>query len=146
MQRAVGSIGSCGPASIRKRAAARDSPVNLAALTIEQRVEAPYDARVDLRVEEPLTALRLDGEVAFTVQPAAFGIEQAPAETVGSTLSLRGTLDALDLTGRVELQGGASRRHRSADLGPATRAMRPKSARSTSSMPDRAPRFTPRAA
>ena len=39
---------------------------NLAALTIEQRVEAPYDARVDLRVEEPLTALRLDGEVAFT--------------------------------------------------------------------------------
>ena len=51
---------------------------NLEALTIEQRVEAPYDARVDLRVEEPLAALRLDGEVAFTMQPAAFGIEQAP--------------------------------------------------------------------
>ena len=61
---------------------------NLAALTIEQRVEAPYDAHVDLRVEEPLTALRLDGEAAFIVQPAAFGVAQAPAETVGATLSL----------------------------------------------------------
>ena len=40
------------------------------------------------------------------MQPAAFGIEQVPAETVGSTLALRGTLDALDLTGRVELKGG----------------------------------------
>ncbi|HVJ30581.1 MAG TPA: hypothetical protein VNA66_09765, partial [Gammaproteobacteria bacterium] len=79
---------------------------DLKALAIEQRVDAPYDARIDLNVEEPLTALRLDGEVAFTVQPAAFGIEQVPAETVASTLALRGTLSALDLTGRVELMGG----------------------------------------
>ena len=40
------------------------------------------------------------------MQPAAFGIEQAPVETVGSTLSFRGTLEALDLTGRVQLEGG----------------------------------------
>ena len=39
-------------------------------------------------------------------QPAAFGIEQVPVETVGSTLSFRGTLEALDLTGRVQLEGG----------------------------------------
>ena len=79
---------------------------NFEALTIEQRIEAPYDARVDLRLTEPLTALRLDGEIAFRIQPAAFGIEQAPVETVSSTLSFRGTLEALDLTGRVQLEGG----------------------------------------
>ncbi len=79
---------------------------DLSALAIEQRVDAPYDARVDLRVEEPLTALRFDGAVALTLQPLAFGIDRAPAETVRSTLALRGTLDALDLTGRVELTGG----------------------------------------
>ena len=79
---------------------------NFEALTIEQRIEAPYDARVDLRLTEPLTALRLDGEIAFRIQPAAFGIEQVPVETVGSTLSFRGTLEALDLTGRVQLEGG----------------------------------------
>jgi translocation and assembly module TamB len=79
---------------------------DLQVLTIEQGTEAPYDARVDLRVTDPLAALRLDGEVAFTTQPAAFGIAQVPAETVGSTLSLRGTLDALEVTGRVALQGG----------------------------------------
>ena len=53
-----------------------------------------------------MAALRLDGEIAFRIQPAAFGIEQVPAETVGSTLSFRGTLEALDLTGRVQLEGG----------------------------------------
>lgn len=83
---------------------------DLAALAIEQRVEAPYEARVDLRVEEPLTAPHFDGEAAFTLRPAALGIEQAPAETVQSTLSLGGTLEALDLTGHVELQGGAADR------------------------------------
>ena len=119
---------------------------NLTALTIEQRVEAPYDARVDLRVEEPLTALRLDGEVAFSMQPAAFGVAQAPAETVGATLSLRGTPDALDLTGRVELQGGAADGIAAQISARTTRATPPKSARSTSSLADRASRFTPRAA
>ncbi len=79
---------------------------NLEALTIEQRVEAPYDAHIDLRVEEPLAALRLDGEIALTMQPAAFGIEQALVETVSSTLSFRGTLETLDLTGRVQFEGG----------------------------------------
>ena len=79
---------------------------NLELLAIEQRVEPPYDARVDLRVHDALAALRLDGEVALTVQPAAFGVEQVPAETVGATLQLRGTPRALDVTGRVELTGG----------------------------------------
>jgi translocation and assembly module TamB len=79
---------------------------DLELLTVEQRVAAPYDARVDVRVEDLLEALRLDGDVALTVQPVAFGVVAAPAETIGATVSLRGTLDALDLTGRVELRGG----------------------------------------
>jgi translocation and assembly module TamB len=79
---------------------------DLELLTVEQRVEAPYDARVDVRVEDLLDAVRLDGDVVLTVQPAAFGVGDAGAETIGATFALRGTLDALDLTGRVELQGG----------------------------------------
>lgn len=79
---------------------------NVELLAIEQRVEAPYDVRIDLRVHDALAALRLDGEVALTVQPAAFGVEQVPAETVGATLQLRGTPSALDVAGRVALAGG----------------------------------------
>jgi translocation and assembly module TamB len=79
---------------------------DLELLEIEQRVEPPYDARVDLRVHDALAALRLDGEVALTVQPAALGAEQVPAESVGATLELRGTPRALEVAGRVELTGG----------------------------------------
>ncbi len=79
---------------------------DLESLTIEQRSEPPYDARVDLRVQDALGALRLDGEAALTVQPAELGAEQVPADTVSATLSLRGPLGALEMTGRVELTGG----------------------------------------
>jgi translocation and assembly module TamB len=78
---------------------------NREALAIEQRVEAPYDARADVRLTEPLTALRVDGELALDVPPAALGIEGLPVDTIGSTLRLRGSLDALDVTAHVKLAG-----------------------------------------
>jgi translocation and assembly module TamB len=79
---------------------------NLEALAIEQRVEAPYDISANVRVLEPLTALRLDGDVELTIRPAALGIEQRQLDTVSSTLWLHGTPRELELTGRVELAGG----------------------------------------
>jgi translocation and assembly module TamB len=79
---------------------------DLDVLTIEQRVEPPYDARLEVRVQDALTALRLDGEAVLALQPAAFGVEQAPAERVDAALSFGGPLDALDVTGSVTFTGG----------------------------------------
>ena len=79
---------------------------NLEALTIEQRAAAPYDVSAKVRVMEPLTALRLEGDVALTIQPAALGIEQPLVDTVRSTLALQGVPSGVDFTGRVELAGG----------------------------------------
>jgi translocation and assembly module TamB len=72
------------------------------ALTIEQRVEAPYRADAKVFVRQPLTALRVDGEATLTVQPAALGIV-LPNSTVDAIMSFEGTLERVDLTGRLQL-------------------------------------------
>ena len=75
---------------------------DLQALTIEQRLEAPYGASARLLVQQPLTALRFDGEVTLNVQPAELGIA-LPNSTVDSIVSFEGTLEQVDLTGKLEL-------------------------------------------
>jgi translocation and assembly module TamB len=75
---------------------------SLQALDIEQRIAAPYNASADVHVRQPLTALRLDGELTLNVQPTELGIA-LPNATVNSNVSFEGTLEQLAIVGRVEL-------------------------------------------
>ena len=76
---------------------------DLQALTIEQRIEAPYRASAKVFVQQPLTALRFDGEVTLNAQPAELGIA-LPNSTVDAIVSFEGTLEQVDLTGRLDLR------------------------------------------
>ena len=75
---------------------------SLRALTIQQRIEAPYNASAEVLVREPLGELSLDGELTLTVQPAELGIDLSNS-TIDSSLSFEGTLERLALNGRVAL-------------------------------------------
>jgi translocation and assembly module TamB len=75
---------------------------SLQALTIETQVEAPYRATAKVLVRQPLTALSFGGEATLNVQPTEIGVGLKNS-TVGSILSFEGTLEQVDLTGKIEL-------------------------------------------
>lgn len=75
-------------------------------VTIEPRAAEPYEARATVRVAEPLTAPRIDGDAELTIEPAALGVTQLPVDAVHSRLSVRGPLDALEVTAHLDLAGG----------------------------------------
>ena len=77
---------------------------NLHALRIEQTLPAPYAARLDLTLTEPLAELQLDG--ALTLQDSDLAAINAawPAMHLAGTVTARGPPGALRLNGTVAVQ------------------------------------------
>jgi translocation and assembly module TamB len=75
---------------------------SLQALAIEERIDAPYNARADVVVRQPFSGPSLDGDLTLTVNAAELGSD-LPSGSIASNVSFEGTLERLVLTGKIEL-------------------------------------------